>query len=236
MFKRIKAIFGVWSVLVFPVAVALGILISLFLVVKPMFGRLIADQQILAKDQTRLDFVSNKITQLKRLDTELVAQRLTLIEKIIPSTKDSISGLELISQVARERGVSLDSLTVAPGMISTGSGAVTDDLTRGLSFQIAASGPRAAVLGFLEAFSHPTLPLIIPRQVALSYQGEKIILTATLAMVWKPVPDKFGGEDKPVEVLSASEENLLGSLKKYEVVGPTEEVSSGSGLVRNTLF
>ena len=240
--KKLSKLFGPWNALVLPGVVVILMVLGGIFVVKPLVEKLLSDQSALGSERQKLTFLVNKVDQLNKLDGNLVQQRLQLINSVIPSTKDGLGGIAYLSQAAANFGLSVDSLSVSPGIISTSSAATSaatgqGSEDQGLTFQMAVSGDRDSVLNFVDLFAKPTYPIFIPRTIALSLQGQKESAVLTLAMYWKSPPTSFGGDSVPVAVLTSGEESFLEWLKKYPSkieVGSTE--SSGTAVPRSSLF
>lgn len=220
--KNSFSTFGPWRGFIVPGLVILGILVSLFLVVQPAYSGIKTTDEEVKRDQKRLDFLTQKVEDLKKLDPEVVDRRLSLLEKAIPSEKDALSGLALLQTVANNSGVSVDSLAVSPGLVSTGSAATETQTDTGVAFKGSLSGSLDQFFNFFDTLSQPTFPLFLPTKIDFSgSSGSQQTGNLVLTMIWLPQPKTFGGEDKPVPTLSANEEEFARWIEQHADSAPS---------------
>lgn len=235
--KKTLSQLGAWRGFLFPVLVGAGIILSVVFVVQPAFVRLSAGQEQIQQEEKRLVFLKQKTSQLKKLDEGTVQRRLQLLERAIPSQKDALSGLVLLRQLAADSGLSIETLSISPGVI--GSSSAVTDLRKEAVFRGAINGSALNFLQFLNRFSTPTFPLFLPASVNLSQSGGLSSGLLSLKMLWQPPPNKYGGDDAPVAILNNEEETFIQWLERSAESSPSgavveEPVSTQSG--RTTLF
>lgn len=236
--NKYRNLLGPWSAILLPVIILAGMLVGAIFIVRPLSEKLASDQKSLDERQTKLNFLIGKVTQLERLDEELVRQRLAVVEKAIPSKKDALLGLVFVQKLANNAGVQLDSLTTSPGGIGTASASPAGtDPDKGLTYQVSISGDASSINNFMNSLAKFTFPMIMVRNVTVSYMGSSATGSFVLSMMWLPAPSSFGGQDKPVAVLNPSQEAFLEYLTR-EVADDTAELETapGSGFTRTSLF
>lgn len=244
--KSYYSILGPWRGFIIPIAVVLGILLSFLIVVMPAYGAIQKTNQDVTDGQKRLDFLNQKVLDLQKLDPEVVDRRLSLMEKAIPSEKDALAGLVLLQTVAASSGISLDSLNVSPGLVSTGSASAPDSQPvqgkNDVVFKGSLTGSIDQLLGFFDTLSRPTFPLFLPTKIDSSNSGgTQQSGNLLLSMLWLPQPKTFGGEDKPVATLNPDEEAFVRWIEQHADSAPSgmmqlDQLNSSSASGKSSLF
>ncbi|KKS90375.1 MAG: hypothetical protein UW69_C0002G0018 [Microgenomates group bacterium GW2011_GWA2_44_7] len=202
---------GPWHGFIVPLVVVLSILLSLFLIVTPAFESIKKTNKEVEEQQKKLDFLTQKVEDLKKLDPEVVDRRLGLMEKAIPSEKDALAGVALLQTVASTVGVNIENLSVSPGMVSSDSAALQADMSKlSVAYKGVLVGDIDQFLAFFDTLAKPTFPLFVPTKINFSGSSDKRQTgTLTLNMLWLQQPKSFGGDSKPVANLSTAEEDFV---------------------------
>lgn len=170
--------------------------------------------QILRKislKESELAELTNKVTILSRLDTNVLRERTEVLDKALPAKKDVLLYLSSIDGLSQELGLTFGGLSLSPGELSEASGSAkktsasssTDGLQR-LETEITMRGSQESVYTFLRTIE-TVLPLMQIKNVKVSVvENDQYSLALTLAMLWadskildlKGKVTLFGGEEE----------------------------------------
>lgn len=210
----------------------IGIFLFIILFIRPAAVSLsnnIATHKQLVKRLTQLEV---KLKMLEGIDEPLNDDRVKKMESVFPSTKPIVILLSNLSQLAAEYNLDFGGVTLTPGSLSENqtqaknkkkSATELNDLVFG--FEIGGDFDR--ISQFLQALENMA-PLMKIEEVGLSIktnplfdrEATQVVANIKVAAYYQAPPLTLGSIDKPVELLSRSEENLLNQLIGFKTYPP----------------
>lgn len=209
----------------------LGLFLILVVLIRPVAVKLNDNLATRRKLNTSLNQLQTKLNILEGIDPIMIDERVKKMEAIFPSTKPIVSLMASLSQLAAENGLSFGGVSLSPGSLSQeespGKGKKKDasglaDLTFG--FQI--GGDLDRISQFMQDLEN-TAPLMKIEEVGLTIKTNPIFNLETIVVAdikvsayYQPPPKTLGGVDKPVKLLSKSDEALLNQLVSFKTFPP----------------
>lgn len=234
----IRHTFGLRAVVI--AALSLG---TLFFAGFPIFTNVKNIQQkILSKTKEEAE-LSTKVSMLSGLDPTILQERMVIIDKALPPTKDVVLYLSTIDGLSRELGLTFNSIKLVPGDVTTGSneaGAAAEkrSIPTGLSSletEITISGSKDRIYSFLRMVEE-SLPLMQIKDIKISVsEGEQVTLSLQLGMLWASFdPGTVTGQ---ITLFNQKEEEYFQKLAGYPQYTNVDEIDiSTDGLGKVNLF
>jgi len=240
---------------VFNLAVPIGAIVaSLFiigLVIWPKINQILDlqtdNKQLVARAQNMED----KASILASLDKNKLEEQLASSEQLLPSDKNVFSILRQVELNAAQSGVLLNkveavagtineanssSSPIAPTAAALPSADLTEDLAPKVQIKLSITSDYLALLKFLSSlYSFSRVVSIDGISLSAAF-GESLQLRSsfTVDAYWKGLPYELGSIENPIEVLTASEEQLLQTVSRPESIQAPAVPAVAVG--RNDLF
>ncbi len=167
------------------------IVILLALVVFPLYQNA---TKLLAKIEvksTELESITNKVSLLSKLDPNVLAERVSVLDSALPPRKDVLLYLASIEGLSKELGLTFGGLSLTPGDLNEASGSAKKVAKREVGLQsleteIKMRGGEENVYVFLRSIEN-VLPLMQIKDIKVAILGgDQYSLTLTLGMLWAP--------------------------------------------------
>lgn len=200
----------------------IALLLLLIFLIRPLAVRLtqnLATKRQLVKKLTQLE---NKLATLNGIEPQLIEERVKKMEAVFPSVKPIVPLLSSLSQLASEHSLIFGGISLSPGSLSQADNkdkkkAASDLFDLRFGFQI--TGDFDQISRFMHSLEN-TAPLMKIEEVALTiktnplYERQETQVAADIkvAAYYQAPPQSLGSIDKPVKLLSRSEEILLSEL------------------------
>ena len=231
-FKRHKTL--VSAVVVGTVAIVLA-----FGAVVPLFQRI---DQLSAKIETKSkekEELERRVSILTQLDTNVLAQRVEVLDRALPPKKDILLYLAAINGLSNELGLSFGGINLAPGELTeaTGSGkkSVAPMGLSSLESEIKIQGDQDKIYAFMRAIEE-VVPLMQIDDIKVAVVGDnQYSLSLTLGMLWAPsVTEQIKG---PVTLFGEQEEKYFQQLAGYrDYPGIVEQLSPENIGTKSDIF
>ena len=210
----------------------LVLILILILAIRPLAvklsGNLAARRQLIKKTAV----LSGKLNTLNGIEASLIEARVKQMEAVFPSVKPIVPLLGSLSQLAAEHNLTFGGLSLSPGSLSqTGAKnkqpVQTEVDLNDLSFSFQVGGDFARISQFMKALEN-TAPLMKIEAVALTiktnplFDRQETLVVADIAVAayYQAPPKTLGSIDKPVRLLTKSEEGLLNQLVGFRTFPP----------------
>ncbi|MFH2085841.1 MAG: hypothetical protein ABII21_03610 [bacterium] len=204
------------------VGILLVVVILVFSAVIPIYqnvGMLTSKIKVKSKE---LEGLTTKVSILSKLDANVLAERVQVLDNAIPPKKDILMYLATIQGLSQELGLTFGGLSLSPGELSEASGSATKKVTtpklQRLETELKMSGGHDSVYTFLKTIEG-VLPLMEINDIKVSVLSEdQFALTLTLSMLWaEPATIDVKG---PVTLFGADEEKYFSQLAGYRRFKP----------------
>lgn len=227
-------------------AISVSVVIFLF-IVWPKFNEVLRLRSSNSQLEARSVSLAEKSTVLASLDRDQLDVQLGSAEALLPSDKGVFLLVAQIERAASLAGVILNKVDVTPGAVgqitsdaksgaaaaqpaagataNTGAadlGGATFDTAK-IQLKVSITSDYSAFLRFLTSIA------ILPRVVSISdltlssaSTGSETSAVRTLLTIdayWSPIPSELPSVETPVEKLTESEEQRLGSVRSAEATG-----------------
>lgn len=240
----LKNLLKVRKYLYLPFLVVVVVVALTAVVVGPNLGKVSRLRKEIAASRKELGGLEDKSEMLESMDEEELEEKVKVLERILPSTKDVYGLLASLNGLAEENQVSLANFEVVPGSIATeaataSAGTRKDSSNRrrtaaskqssleSLNFSLQAVGGFDSVRQFVEKIED-LQPLMKLTKVTLSDRKQRFeFLQATpsattlinanieLDLFFVPLPERLGELGDPVFELTQKESELYEELQKY---------------------
>ncbi|OGD56644.1 hypothetical protein A3E73_02000 [Candidatus Beckwithbacteria bacterium RIFCSPHIGHO2_12_FULL_47_17] len=204
------------------------LMLILILAIRPMaagLGQNLATKKQLTK---RLVQLEGKLNTLNGIEPLLIDDRVKKMEAVFPSVKPIVPLMASLSQLAAQQNLTFGGVSLSPGSLSQGEAKSKDkkktatDLND-LRFGFQIGGDFDSISKFMRSLEN-TAPLMKIEEVGLTiktnplFERTETIVVADIkvAAYYQPPPKTLGGVDKPVKLLSRSEEILLNQLVSFK--------------------
>jgi hypothetical protein len=186
----------------------------------PLFG---STQQKIVKIRARqkeANTLADRVTILSQLDTNVLENRVRILDQALPPRKDVVAYLSAIDGLSRELGLSFGGITITPGdvteknTVSKGKGGLSS-----LDTTIKIQGDETGIYAFLKSVEQ-VMPLMEVKDVKVTKNGNQYALSLTLAMLYAPAAT--GDVKGQVSLFNEKEEayfQILQGYKHYEAAG-----------------
>ncbi|KKU44656.1 MAG: hypothetical protein UX62_C0053G0011 [Microgenomates group bacterium GW2011_GWA2_46_7] len=190
----------------------------LFLAVIPIYQ---SASKMLGKIQTKTkerDELVERVAILSQLDSNVLAERVRVLDSALPPKKDVLMYLASINGLSNELGLSFGGISLSPGELTEATGAAkkkTGKISgpKSLDTEIKIKGGKDNVYAFLRTIEE-VLPLMQIKDIAVTISEEdQYTLALTLGMLWA---EANSAEVKgPVSIFGEEEEKYFQQLAKY---------------------
>lgn len=210
-------------------AMAIGIVIMafflIFVAVFPLYQNATKILTKIKSSSSDLEDLTTKVSLISKLDSNVLQERLVILDNALPPKKDVLLYLNTINGLSQELGLTFDGLSLSPGELSV-SGATPASTTTKKSTKVEAEtglqrlktevkirGGQDNVYAFLRAIEE-VLPLMEIENIKVSVLGEdQYALSLTLAMLWaKPNEVDVKGT---TTLFGAVEDKYFSQLSEY---------------------
>jgi Tfp pilus assembly protein PilO len=202
----------------------IGIALMIIFLLRPAVTKLIERLQIKSRLEKRLSQLETKHEVLSGIDAVLIDNRVRQMEAVFPSEKPIVELMGSLSQIAFENGLSFGGITLSPGSLSEQEAKAKDKKANpeglaDLRFGFQVGGDFDKISQFLAALEN-TSPLMKIESVGMSiktnplFEREATLVVADIEVLayYQAPPKTLGSIDKPVKLLTRSEEQLLNQL------------------------
>ncbi len=195
---------------------AMGVAL-IFLVVLPIYW---STNKILAKIEIRTrerDELASQIEILSQLDSNVLAERVKVLDSALPPRKDILMYLAAINGLSNELGLSFGGISLTPGELTEATESARKKTAtlnlQSLETEIKIQGGKDSVYAFLRAIEE-ILPLMQIKNIRVAVSGEdQYSLSLSLGMLWaEPVTTDVEG---PMMVFGDEEEKYFQQLSGY---------------------
>jgi len=189
------------SSLIFSLSLIILAVVTWFFV-WPRFNELLETKRNLDQERTKLASLKTKLSDLASLNEFELSQRNKISLQALPAGKNFFDVLAVLSKVASDKGLLVESFRVTPGELS-----VTEEGK--LAYKLTIIGSLDAVGDFLSEIEK-TMPLVSPSgKVNLELQDQNSNVEISVESYYLPLPKTLGTVDTPIQKLTAAEEKFL---------------------------
>lgn len=214
------------------IAIAIG-LVSLLLVgvgVIPIYRNANSILSKITKKSIELESLNNKVTILTQLDTNVLQERVSTLDKALPPKKDVLLYLTSVDGLSRELGLTFGGLSLTPGSISEATGSANKAAKssrtgglQGLETEIRINGGKESIYAFLRTIEE-VLPLMQIKNVKVSVlPGDQYSLILSLNMLWAE-PATLDVKSK-ITLFGEKEDKYFQQLAQYRRFEPVISTS-----------
>ncbi len=235
-------------------AIAIGgaSLLLILIGIVPMMSKFIKTKQLLKQERNKLEILTKKVVVADNLDQNILEERVKLLNKVLPPTKDVVIYLNTLDSLAKEMNLSLGDVSLSPGIIyedeeskqeqNKSKPKINQQGWQVLETELRIVGARDDIYDFLRQVEK-TAPLMVIRDVQMSRVGSKLnksnnfILTLKLGMVYA-TPRKDQILKGEIKLLTKEDEKVIAevrNLKSYPLEFATSSIST-ERQERNNLF
>ena len=208
--------------LVSGVIIALVILSALFLV-KPKVNEILGARKTIKNEREKLALLTQKAALLESLNQVELNQRVNRTLSVLPVEKDVTLVLSSLKAVALETDLTLFSIGVNPGEISSPSAQKTKKTTKpktvlpSYTFSLQAEGKTEAVKAFIQKIEKIS-PLLELESLSLSLEDDSVEASIEINAFYLDLPEVIGPYDKPLPLLTKDEEGILQKITGFNPV------------------
>src|SRR3989344_590579 len=206
----------------------LVLLLVLGLIIRPQAVKLAANWSTQKQLTDRSVKLQTKLDQLKGIDAVLINERVRKMEAVFPSVKPIVSLMASLSQLAADQQLRFGGLSLSPGSLSAPAGKTKDKKKdpaglADLEFGFQVSGDFDKISRFMKSLEN-TAPLMKIMEVGLTIKSNplferevtQVVADIKVAAYYQAPPESLGSLDKPLKLLSRSEETLLNQLVAFK--------------------
>lgn len=200
-------------------AILIGVLTTIIIVsgVLPLYSNLRLMQAKIVKSKAELASLENKVLLTRSLDQNILEERVKLLDRALPPSKDVLLYLASIDGLSRELGLTFGGISLVPGELSeatsSGKKTMTKSGLQSLETEIKMRGGKESIYGFLKTIEN-VLPLMQIKDIKVSASlGEQYSLNLVLGMLFaEPQTIDLKGQ---VSLFGAEEEKYFDQLAEY---------------------
>jgi len=200
------------------IMIGVGSLLLVFVAILPIYNSASKILKNINKKSIELDSINDKVAILTKLDSNILKERVEVIDRALPPRKDVLLYLNSVDGLSRELGLTFGGLSLAPGEVTEATGAAkkTTKASGGLQAletEIKMSGGKDSVYSFLRTIEE-VLPLMQIKNIKVTVSGDdQYSLTLTLAMLWAE-PATADVKSK-ITLFGETEEKYFSQLSGY---------------------
>ena len=224
-----------------------------FVVLIPKSQEIFSLRGSLTEKEETLKKLEEKKTILASIDAVSVVKNIKEVKSALPGEKDAASILITLENISNTTGFSIDSITLSPGSVSTGSAkpkiksapSDVDVVSRkgnsSLAVNVKSRGTTAQLSGFLKTLGS-SRRLFDIGSVDITYStDEPDFLSASFSLFayFLPEINSIGAVDAPVARISAAEQQVIDTVVKfpdYSTISIDSSQVSQSPLGKSDLF
>jgi len=203
--------------LVVAVGVGLSTFVLIIIAMIPLYQNMRMTGEKIKVKSNELEQLNRKVSVLAGLDTNVLQERVSVLDRALPPRKDIILYLNSISALSQELGLQFGGLSLAPGNLSeatsSGTKANEADGVQKLATEIKMTGDRDSIYSFLRTIES-ILPLMQIGDIKVEVEGEnRYSLNLTLEMLWaQPTTIDVKG---PISLFGSEENKYFEQLSQY---------------------
>lgn len=220
--------------LALPTLAGLIILILTLTLLLPKINQILKIRQSLAQEKVRLSKLTQKVADLEGLDESELSLKANLLIRSLPAEKDVPQIFATLAGLGSQTGVTLESIEVSPGELSTVS---AQPGTKGpplLTFEVSGRGTMEAMKSFFGQAAL-TIPVMKISDVSLTSTGGEITTDILLDTYFLALPKTLGPVETPLAKVTSNEETLYQEIRGF--TSPlTEEVLPSVTTGKEDLF
>lgn len=211
-----------------------GIVLALLLAIAPLLrstSTLSSRWKKIAKEKEEL---LAKVALVSQLDTNVLAERVTILDAALPPKKDILTYLAAINGLSNELGVSFGGIDLAPGVLTEATASAGKKVVKktagveSLESEIKINGDREKVYAFLRAIEE-VLPLMQIDDVKVTVGNDGVYsLSLNLGMLWAEA--SVGDVKGTIQLFNEAEEKYfqqLASFRQYEPIVQSSITTTG---------
>lgn len=193
----------------------LTVLMLFFVITKSRIESIENSRQTLNLGKENLTILTEKVAILNSLDETDLADSVNRLNFALPSEKTIDSLMFTLERLSKEASVSVESLNLSPGKVSTGSAAKANEVGDSINITMEVSGRILDIRSFFELVegSHLAIAIAKPDLHITKSMEQKTNLTLTIKAYFKPVSLTLGEVNRPISRLLKKEEVYLTELK-----------------------
>ena len=190
--------------------------------------------------ESELSKLTTKVDYLQNLDKNQIEAKVKEVEQVFPSRKPAIQLLFMLKSLAVENGLSLGSMTLAPGKLESDkeeqverdTSISEEKMPEDFLVNFSVTGTSGDISNFIQSLEK-TAPLTQIETIGVSIADkveDNYLLEVSLEVrvYYQSLPEKIPGIDEPLAQLTVHEEEVLNSLADFKYY-PLAEVPKGSG-------
>lgn len=208
--------------LTLPPLVGLIILILTLTLLLPKISQILETRQSLTQEKIRLSKLTQKVADLEGLDEVELSAKASLMLSSLPAEKDVPRILATLKDLGSQTGVTLESIKVAPGELSTISAQPETKGPPVLSFKASVRGIMEGMKSFLDQVES-AIPIMQITEVSLDKSEGDVRADISLDTYFSPLPKVLGVHETPVAKITPREEFLYQKIARFTtpLVGET---------------
>ena len=227
-------------------AVFFASVILLIIGVYPAVQKFSGVRDKLKKEEDVLKKLTGQVLVLDNLDDNILKQKIEVLDRVLPLSKDVVAYLNTLDGLSRELGLSMGDISLAPGEIYSSrkeDEASEKKRNSGLSSletEVRITGDIAKIYDFLKQIEN-IAPLMLIKDVQMSRVGtfsETFVLTVRLGMIYAD-PVTSGSFKGVVNVFSSEDEKIFNKISEFKYYSsnmiPVDD-NSNSGSENRDLF
>jgi len=208
-----------------PITLILFSLALLFLVVKPLFDKVMSIRGETQKLSRANSVLENKVLSLENIDNSSLEKEFRLATAAVPYQIPLFSYVPAIRSAAENSGVVITNLSVDLDNNESDKKNKKEG-SQGLTFNVSLEGPVDSIMSFLNNLES-SLPLASVDSGYFSQSDVNSGFGVQIVVYWKKLPDSLPKIDEPLATLSDQEKKLLTEISGYK--GAETVLLPGSG-------
>ncbi len=206
-----------------PLIVIASVIILTLVVLRPISVKLWSLKQDNKNQQKKLATLLTKFQQLESFDEYELEMKVKKLNKVLPNEKPVMMFLASVTNMARDKNLSLGKIELKPGEIyqekKAGGSVSTTEKVQSMELSFLVSGPMNNISAFLEELEK-TAPLMRVESLSFSLpeegeeEGMKSILD--IKVFYQFLPEKLGSVDSPLLFMTLREEKILAEVENYK--------------------
>lgn len=208
--------------LALPTLVGLIILILTLTLLLPKINQILRTRQSLAQEKVRLSKLTQKVADLEGLDESELSLKANLLIRSLPAEKDVPQIFATLAGLSSQTGMTLESIKVSPGELSTVSAQLKTKGPPLLTFKVSGRGTMEAMKSFFGQAAS-TIPVMKISDVSLTSAGGETTTDISLDTYFLALPKTLGPIETPLAKITSNEELLYQEIRGF-TTPLTEEI------------
>lgn len=197
-----------------PTLIGLIILVLTLTLLLPKISQILKLRQTLAQEKVRLSKLSQKVADLEGLDESELSVKANFLINSLPAEKDVPLIFASLKSLSSQTGVTLESIEVAPGELSTVSAGRKTKGPPVLSFEVSTHGAMEAMKNFLKQVES-TIPVMQIIDVSLKSTGGEAEADILLDTYFLALPKTLGALETPLVKITPNEELVYKEITRF---------------------